>query len=92
MRITLTPEQKQGLQKDFNIQFEFAKESLEKYKATKNASELFSYFHFIGTVDALDELLDNENFYNNDEYYNFIETQHDVLFESGIHKTIELDK
>ena len=35
MRITLTPEQKQGLQKDFNIQFEFAKESLEKYKATK---------------------------------------------------------
>lgn len=90
MRITLTPEQKQELQKDFNIQFEFAKESLEKYKATKNASELFSYFHFIGTLDALDELLDNENFYNNDEYYNFIETEHDVLFESGIYKTIEL--
>lgn len=90
MKTTLTPAQKEELQKDFNTQFKFAKEYLEKYKATKNASDLFLYFHFIGTLDALDELLDNENMTNNEEFYNFIENKHDVLFESGIHKTIEL--
>ncbi len=32
MQITLTTEQKQELQKDFNAQFEYAKKYLEKYK------------------------------------------------------------
>lgn len=90
MKIILTAEQKQELQKDFNTQFNFAKEYLEKYKVEKNACDLFMYFQFIGTLDALDDLLDNENMTNNKEFYNFIETEHDVLIESGIYKTIEL--
>ena len=89
MQITLTTEQKQELQKDFNAQFEYAKKYLEKYKEEKKACDLFIFFQCIGTLDTLDGLLDNAN---NEEFYNFIENEHDVLFESGIYKTIELDK
>lgn len=92
MQITLTTEQKQELQKDFNAQFEYAKKYLEKYKEEKKACDLFMFFQCIGTLDTLDGLLDNENITNNEEFYNFIENEHDVLFESGIYKKIELDK
>ena len=64
----------------------------EKYKEEKKACDLFMYFQCVGTLDTLDDLLDNENIANNEEYYNFVENEHDVLFESGIYKTIELEK
>ena len=92
MKPTLAEEQKQELQKEFNAQFEYAKKYLEKYKEEKKACDLFMYFQCIGTLDTLDDLLDNENIANNEEFYNFIENEHDILFESGLYKTIELEK